>query len=398
MSTKTKIQWCDSTVNPIMGCGGCELFLPPQTILKRIDQEIQNQTKTWKNGDASETILELIYASPAGGDTITTTNIYHARDALEEYLNIMSDEIGEVNFAPVRRIIEGATSCYAARLHLNKGTSIANPHRKANSGYAPTFEEITVFPNRMATTARQSDLINRVDHESPWKNGLPRMIFVSDMGDAFSRASDFQFLKNEALPAITSEAGTKHLWLWLTKRPSTMAKFADEIGGFPSNVCAMTTLTCAEPSNLRRVDQLRQVKAHCRGLSIEPLRGRIPSSQLDLEGIDWVIVGGESGARRNVHPFELEWAVELMEHCQTHGVAVFMKQYGRSPTFRGNPINLKHSHGGRWEEWPNQPDLRCREFPAHFHLHGEREKRIQTSKTHATRNQQSSEILQFNQL
>ena len=219
----------------------------------------------------------------------------------------------------------------------------------------------------MTQTAGLSDLCDRVDQESPWKDGLARMIFVSDMGDAFTRQADFDFLNKEAMPAIQSNAGQRHLWLWLTKRPKTMARFAQEIGGFPSNVCAMTTLTCADKANLCRLDQLREVDAVCRGLSIEPLRERIPASKLDLSGIDWVIVGGESGAIRNVHPFHLEWALELKEHCQANGVAFFMKQLGRAPYWQGQAIKLKNTHGGDWNEWPAEAGLNVREFPAYFH-------------------------------
>lgn len=369
MSTRTNIQWADTTVNPIMGCGGCELFPHPQSILKSIDDEMMKQTTLWRPGEAYDVLLELVAGSPAGGHQVTTTNIYHARHALCEYVDTWSCDVGvSVNSAPLKDIIEKAVTCYAAKLHLNKATSIGNPFRKVNPGYAPTFESITQFPGRMAKVAKLADLKGRgPDLESPWKAGLPRMIFTSDMGDAFSREGDFGYLKDDAMPAITSAEGRHHLWLWLTKRPLAMAKFSKEIGGLPANVCAMTTLTCAESANLRRVDQLRGVDAHCRGLSIEPLRERIPASKLDLHGIDWVIVGGESGKQSIVHPFQLEWALELKEYCQAHEVAFFMKQYGRSPFFNGKPVKLKHSHGGNWDEWPNSPDLRLRQFPKYFH-------------------------------
>lgn len=369
MSNMTKIQWADTTVNPIMGCGGCELFPNPQSILKNIDDEMMKQTTWWRSGEAYDVLLELVAGSPAGGNQVTTTNIYHARHALCEYIKAdVFDHGDHVDCNPLLDIIEKAVTCYAAKLHLNKATSIYNPQRIANSGYAPTFESITQFPGRMAKVAKLPDLKGRgTGTESPWKVGLPRMIFVSDMGDAFSREDDFAYLYNEAMTAITSEAGRRHLWLWLTKRPLTMDKFAKTIGGLPDNVCAMTTLTCAEPANLRRVDQLRRVDAHCRGLSIEPLRERIPASKLNLEGIDWVIVGGESGKQSIVHPFHIEWALELKAHCQTHGVAFFMKQYGRSPYFNGKQVQLKHSHGGNWDEWPSSPNLKLRQFPKYFH-------------------------------
>jgi protein gp37 len=188
------------------------------------------------------------------------------------------------------------------------------------------------------------------------------MIFVSDMGDAMSTKGLFPFLKQEATH-LSTDKGRRHLWLWLTKRPHIMRHFAEEIGGLPENVCAMTTVT--GPDALHRVDELRQTKAACRGLSIEPLWERIPPEDLDLTGIDWVIVGGESGARDVVEPFHVEWAEELREHCRKAGVAFFVKQLGSKPFMNGKPLVLADRHGGNWDEWPRK--LRVREFPAYFH-------------------------------
>jgi protein gp37 len=92
---------------------------------------------------------------------------------------------------------------------------------------------------------------------------------------------------------ISTEKGRRHLWLWLTKRTHIMRQFAEEIGGLPGNVCAMTTVTGRDA--LHRVDELRQTKAACRGLSIVPLWERIPPESFDLTGIDWLILAGESG-------------------------------------------------------------------------------------------------------
>jgi protein gp37 len=186
------------------------------------------------------------------------------------------------------------------------------------------------------------------------------MIFVSDMGDALSAKSDFSFLRSDLMPAIESETGWRYLWLWLTKRPGRMAESADFVGGFPANVCAMTTVT--GPDKLDRIDELRRVKAATRGLSIEPGRERIPANKLDLTGIDWMIVGGESGSGEDTRPFALEWADELRDLCKERGVAFFLKQLGRIPSWNGQPCKLRDKHGGDWKEWPQ--DLRCREFPA----------------------------------
>ena len=199
-----------------------------------------------------------------------------------------------------------------------------SPDYDGHIGHAPIFEALTRFEGRAADTAQLPDLLGQSNPKTPWKNLLPRLIFVSDMGDALSSKGDFPFLKSDLMPAINSDAGKRHLWLWLTKRPARMAEFADEIGGFPPNVCAMTTLTGPDDDSLARLDALKQVKAHIHGLSIEPLWDHIPPEKLDLKGIDWVILGGESGSGfKFTRPFALEWAEEMRRHCREYGVAFF---------------------------------------------------------------------------
>ena len=180
------------------------------------------------------------------------------------------------------------------------------------------------------------------------------------MGDAFTHVGDFAFLRKE-FTATQSLEGQQHLWLWLTKRPANMGKFADSIGGFPANVCAMTTVTSRD--TLHRVDGLRAVDAQVKGLSLEPLWSDI-ADDLDLTGIDWVIVGGESGARDMAAPFPIEWAQKVHALCKRRGVAFFLKQLGSNPTLHGEPFELSTRHGGDWEEWPEQ--ICNREFPAYF--------------------------------
>ena len=144
-----------------------------------------------------------------------------------------------------------------------------------------------------------------------------------------------------------------------------MAKFSKQIQGFPENVCAMTTVTSNAQESLARIDHLREVRASIRGLSIEPLWKRLDPATLDLTNIDWVILGGESGAARSVRPFEIEWAEELREYCSSLGIAFFLKQLGRLPMKGGNLIKLRDKHGGDWGEWDKE--LRVREFPKAFH-------------------------------
>jgi protein gp37 len=369
MSDKTNIQWCHSTVNPIMGCHGCELYPAPEKILAAVEEALVELPK----GNLKSLLTQAAQQRQFLADPLdlsrapfklTTTHIYHFRELI---LPVIEEVLGKDRAEAVRNIIEESITCYAAKLHHNKAQSLVNPNRNANPGYAPFFEKVSPFPGRVTKMARKADLWGKNNPEEPWLNGLPRLIFVSDMGDAFSRESDFPFLKDDVMPAIESPEGKRHLWLWLTKRPKTMARFSKEIGGFPDNLCAMTTLTSADPAILRRVDQLREVEAPCRGLSIEPLWERIPAEKLDLQGIDWVILGGESGAAKRVKPFHLEWATELRDHCHAHGVAFFVKQLGTRPHYRGKPVKLRHSHGGDWNQWPKLPNLRLRQFPRYFY-------------------------------
>ncbi len=376
MSKTTKIQWCDSTVNPIMGCGGCELFPEsPRKVMEAVDRAVREVDGKWKAGKAAEIMTTLIheqvqsiqkhpgFKSENHLDKLTNTNIWHMREVFHQFLQTKHGK--EVADAALHEIGTQLT-CYAATLHLNKGHSILNPDRKVNRGYAPTFEQLTKFEGRVAKMAAMPDLLGTSDPFAPWKDGLPRMVFVSDMGDALAEHSPqhFDWLEKEVMEPIRSPDGQRHLWLWLTKRPQIMAKFAKKIGSFPGNVCAMTTLTGADRQSLVRLEKLKEVDAHMRGLSIEPLWERIPPEKLNLEKIDWVIVGGESG-NPDSRPFDLAWARELRDLCRNRGVAFFCKQLGRNPLEDGQVLRLRDKHGGNWDEWPE--DLRVREFPSAFY-------------------------------
>jgi protein gp37 len=102
-----------------------------------------------------------------------------------------------------------------------------------------------------------------------------------------------------------------------------------------------------------RADSLRETPAAVRFLSLEPLLGPLPS--LDLTGIDWAIIGGESGG--GSRPLDLAWVRDIIGRCREAGTAVFVKQLGS----RWAQENGGHSKGGDWDRWPE--DLRIREFP-----------------------------------
>jgi protein gp37 len=95
-----------------------------------------------------------------------------------------------------------------------------------------------------------------------------------------------------------------------------------------------------------RINHLRRTKARTRFLSLEPLLGPLPS--LDLQGIDWVIVGGESGPR--ARPMAEEWAVQILDQCRAAKVPFFFKQWGgRNKKTAGRVLN-----GRTWDEMPSR--------------------------------------------
>jgi protein gp37 len=243
--------------------------------------------------------------------------------------------------------------CYAAMLHS---------FRAGNRGYAPTFDRPTLFPGRMAKAARWSDLTGQDRGPAPWRNGLPRLIFISDMGDALSTGVSFDYLAVEIIDVVMSVSGARHEWLWPTKRPKRMVEFChwlrDRGIDWPPNLWAGTSIT--EPANLGRARDLLGVgdDRTIHFLSIEPQIAAIPPMPL-VSQVDWVIQGGESGS--GSRPFDLRWAREMRDACADAGTPYFLKQLGKRPVCDGAPIKLRDGHGGDWLEWPE--DLRVRQFP-----------------------------------
>jgi protein gp37 len=278
MSISTKIQWCDSTCNPTMGCEGCELW----------------NRKT------------------------------------------------------------GVRTCYAGQLHDRFGG--------ATKGYSPTFEQLTFWPGRMAEATGWSDLTGGPRRDKPWLDGLPRLIFVSDMSDALSAAVPFEFLETEIIGNVTSADGRRHHWLWLTKRPDRMAQFSKTLlrkgVTWPTNLWAGTSLTTQ--ATTPRIRSLLQVgdEGTIRFLSVEPQHERIDLSPW-LRQLDWIIQGGESG--RGACPFQLEWALGLIRQCREAKVPYFLKQLGSVVLRGGKRLTFEDGHAGEWSEWP--AEMRVRQMP-----------------------------------
>ncbi len=246
---------------------------------------------------------------------------------------------------------EQRQTCYAGVLHRRFGG--------VSSGYAPSFEEVTEFPGRMQRAARWSDLTGTDRAEKPWLNGLPRLIFVSDMSDALSDSVQFDYLQREVIDVVSSEVGQRHRWLWLTKRPQRMASFSKHLQRpWPDNLWVATSITTqkstARIKHLLRVGDERTL----RFLSVEPQWEPINICEW-LPKIDWVIQGGESGPL--AHEFHVEWVESMIDQCGRHNKPLFLKQLGSNVMAKGQPVALQHSHGGNWDEWPKH--IRVRRLP-----------------------------------
>ncbi len=237
------------------------------------------------------------------------------------------------------------TSCYAGVQHEMYGG--------VRPGYSPRFDQITRWPGRMADAAKLPSLAGLRRNEKPWLDGLPRLIFVSDMGDALCASVPFDWLRTEIIDNVISPDGRRHRWLWLTKRPQRMAEFSTWLGAqgipWPTNLWAGTSVTTA--GTTRRIDELLKVGTTetVHFLSVEP-----QLEPLDLRPwllrLDWVIQGGESG--RQPRKFDIAWTLDMRDHCQEDGVPCFLKQLG-AYTFRGEErVRLHDRHGGDWSEWP----------------------------------------------
>jgi protein gp37 len=166
----------------------------------------------------------------------------------------------------------------------------------------------------------------------------PRRIFVNSMSDLFHEDIPEGYV-HEIFDVMAQ--ASRHQFQILTKRHARLAELAPRLP-WPDNVWMGVTI-----ENNRwtlRADYLRAVPAVVRFISAEPLLG--PLTDLDLDGIDWVIAGGESGHVRR--PPRAEWFRELRDRCFSADVAFFFKQWGgRHPKSGGRDLD-----GRTWDEFP----------------------------------------------
>ncbi len=166
----------------------------------------------------------------------------------------------------------------------------------------------------------------------------PRLVFVNSMSDVFHKNVPTAFI-NQIFN--TMRRADQHQFQMLTKRSSRLSRFTPE-DGWPLNVWAGVTVERADYTF--RIDHLRRTGACTKFLSLEPLLGPLPD--LDLTGIDWVILGGESGPQ--ARPMQQDWVIDLKDQCLAQGVPFFFKQWGG----RNRKKTGRTLLGRTWEEMP----------------------------------------------
>lgn len=149
-----------------------------------------------------------------------------------------------------------------------------------------------------------------------WKK--PQMIFVNSMSDIFHELVPEEFIFEIS---DTMNKASRHQFQILTKRAERLSELAPSLR-WPENIWMGVTVESAEYKE--RIDYLRYTSAHIKFLSLEPLLDDL--GRLDLSGIDWVIVGGESGP--GARPVNIDWIRNIREQCISQDVPFFFKQWG----------------------------------------------------------------------
>jgi protein gp37 len=257
----------------------------------------------------------------------------------------------------------GCLNCYAATM----------AHRLDKMGQKK-YRGLTVLRNGVRTFNGKITLDEEA-LEIPLKRTKPTVYFVNSMSDLFHEDVPLTFVEK----VFDVMWQTEHVFQILTKRPDRMACAIDALlspalaDKMLENIWLGTSVE--NQACMKRINQLRGCRAVIRFLSLEPLLEDLGA--IDLRGISWVIVGGESGGstKSPARPCNVAWIKSIVEQCQAAEVPVFVKQFGSHVVDGADPgddtpfdsnltirIHLKDRKGGDMNEWP--ADLRIRQMPA----------------------------------
>lgn len=193
------------------------------------------------------------------------------------------------------KVSPGCKHCYAETLAVRL-QRIGAP--KYEHGFALTLQE------------------DHLDLPRTWKR--PRFVFVNSMSDVFHEGVPEAYI--QSIFRVMRET-PRHLYMILTKRSQRLVELAPSLP-WPENVWMGVTVENADYTY--RIDHLRQTPARLRFLSLEPLLG--PLDNLNLQGIEWVLLGGESGP--GARPMLKEWVISVRDQCEAAGVAFSFHHWG----------------------------------------------------------------------
>jgi protein gp37 len=222
------------------------------------------------------------------------------------------------------KITAGCDNCYAARFSERfRGV----PGHPFEFGF-----DLTLRPERLRQPLE-------------WKR--PRMIFVNSMSDLFHKGIPRAFIDQVF---NTMEAAHHHTFQVLTKRSSLMREYLrSRYRNRRPQPHIWIGVSVEDATARSRIEHLRSAPSQVRFLSIEPLIG--PIRELQLDGIHWVIVGGESGPR--ARPLDPEWVRNVRDQCRRQGVAFFFKQWGGTRPKTGGRV----LDGREWSEFPQRSTI-----------------------------------------
>jgi protein gp37 len=232
-----------------------------------------------------------------------------------------SIEWTEATWNPVTgcsKISPGCKHCYAERM-AHRLQAIGHPHYR--NGFKVALHE------------------DAIDLPLRWKR--PQAIFVNSMSDLYHRDVPLTFIRK--VFEVMNQANW-HRFQILTKRAERLAELD---GKLPWGPHIWQGVTVEHPAYVGRIDLLRRTGAHIKFLSLEPLLAPMP--RLKLRGIDWVIVGGESGP--GARPMLADWVTDIRDQCQRAGVAFYFKQWGG--VFKKR--NGRELEGRTWDDMPDAP-------------------------------------------
>lgn len=213
------------------------------------------------------------------------------------------------------KVSQGCKFCYAERFAIRL-QAMGNP--RYDNGFRVTLHH---------------DL---VDLPLRWRK--PRKIFVASMSDLFHDDVPFEFIHAVFQTIVVTP---QHIYQVLTKRVHRAAELVPRLP-WPPNLWIGTSVESEEV--VGRIEYLRRIPAKVRFLSLEPLLGPLPN--LPLEGINWVIVGGESGP--GARPLDPDWVRDIRDQCLRRRIPFFFKQWGgRNKKATGRSLD-----GRTWDEFP----------------------------------------------